>query len=110
MKSISSAFVAILFSFSVFAATPSQESVNVARVLINNPDIVKVLKENNSSNLVDADMEEVTTGIYHYTLVFDRQCHCTPSIATVRILEDTTPTFRDGEIEYYSSIEIKSEL
>jgi hypothetical protein len=102
------ALCAVLVSMSAFAAAPSQETAQVARALINNTDIVKQLKDNGSANLVDLQITQVKQGVFQYNLVFNRQCECVPSTATVSILEDLTPTYADGPIKYTSSISIKS--
>jgi hypothetical protein len=66
------------------------------------------LKQNNSTHLVDVQISTVSRGVFRYELVFNRQCECLPSTAYVSILEDTTPTERDGAIKYTSSIRIEA--
>jgi hypothetical protein len=95
-------------SLSAFAGAPSQELAQVTRALVNNPDLVSQLKANNSANLADVKISQVRPGVIQYDLVFNRQCECVPSTASVSIVEDLTPTYADGSIEYTSSIKIKS--
>lgn len=98
-----------LTSASAFAARPSAETHQVTRALLNNPDIVEKLQKNNSTNLFDLEISQERRGVNHYLLKFNRACFCLPSTAIVKIREDLTPTYRDGPIEYSSSIEIKDE-
>jgi len=100
---------ALLTTASAFAAPPSAETHQVTRALLNNSDIVEKLQENNSTNLIDVEISQEKPGVNNYRLLFNRACFCLPSSALVRIREDMTPTYRDGPIEYRSSIEIRNE-
>lgn len=108
MKLFFVTIVALAISTSALAASPNEETAKVARALVNNSNIVQQLKTNNSANLVDVQITEVKPGVFQYSLVFNRQCECVPSTATVSILEDLTPTYTDGPIKYTSSIDIKT--
>jgi hypothetical protein len=100
--------IAALFAATpTFAAPPSPELRQVTRALLNNVDIVEKLQKNNSTNLFEVEITEEKQGVNHYLLKFNRDCFCLPSTAIVKIREDMTPTYRDGPIEYSSSIEIK---
>jgi hypothetical protein len=100
---------ALLASAPAFAEQPSPELRQVTRALLNNVDIVEKLQKNNSTNLFEVEISEEKRGVNHYLLKFNRDCFCLPSTAIVKIREDMTPTYRDGPIEYSSSIEIKDE-
>src|SRR4051812_39695117 len=89
------------------SADPTQEMRQMTRALINNVDIVKQLKENETSFMGQFKMTEVKQGVFQYDFVFSRSCECMPATATVSILEDMTPTYSDGAPEYKSSIQIK---
>lgn len=102
------ATVLLSASTSALAARPVDETSKVVRALVNNPEIVQQLKQNNSPHLEDVQISTVKSGVFQYRLVFTRQCECIPSTATVSILEDWTPTYSDGPIQYASSIEIKT--
>lgn len=108
MKYLALAFLS-LTTISSFAAQPSAETQQVTRALLNNAEIVEKLQKNNSTNLFDLQITEEKQGVNHYLLKFNRACFCLPSTAIVKIREDMTPTYRDGPIEYSSSIEIKDE-
>lgn len=105
MKSLLvSLIVGFVASVSVAASTP--EATTVARLLVNNPQVVAQLKKNNSTHLEDMKAEQVKQGVVKYTLTFIRSCHCMPSTATVTIVEDMTPTYRDGSPEYVAKVVI----
>ncbi len=106
MKSL---IVSMIFSLlaSVGFASNSPEATLVARLLVNNPDVVAQLRNNNSSHLKEWNSERVKQGVNKYTLTFERRCFCKPSTATVTIVEDLTPTYADGAPEYTSQVVIK---
>ena len=107
MKILITSIVTALLSLSAFASAPSQGTAQIVRALVNNAEIVRQLKANNSDTLSDVQISEVRQGVFQYNLVFNRSCECSPSTATVSILEDLTPTYADGPINYTSSIFIK---
>lgn len=113
MKTFLTLVCVTLMSVSAFAefpvpmVEPSEQTVRVVRALVNNPDIVSQLKANRSDTLSAIQILEVKHDVFKYTLIFDRSCFCSASRATVSILEDHTPTYTDGAIEYTSSISIK---
>ncbi len=107
MKFISTALLTVVLSTSALAAAPSPETAQLVRALVNNADILSKLKANASDHLADLQITQIKQGVFHYNLIFNRQCECLPSTATVSILEDLTPTYVDGKIKYTSSISIK---
>jgi hypothetical protein len=102
------ALCTVFVSAAAFAEAPSQETAQVARALVNNSEIVSQLKAGGTTDLADVKITTVKPGVFQYTLVFKRKCECVPSTAVVSILEDVTPTYMDGAIEYKSSVQIKS--
>ena len=108
MKTQILAILIALSPFSALAETPSKDLFQVTRALVSNPEIVNQLHKNNTAALVDVKMEEVSRDVNRYQLVFHRNCFCQPLTATVSILEDLTPTYRDGPIKYTSSVDFKA--
>jgi hypothetical protein len=106
MKALALALLA-LAPVSALAGTASPETIALARALVNNSDIVTQLDKAGTDYLQQYETTTVKPGVTQYKLVFTRQCMCIPATATVDILEDVTPTYRDGAIEYKSSITIK---
>lgn len=100
--------ILIAMSLAAGAAQPSDQTMRVARILSSNPEIAQKLGNNISTHLVNVEMKEVKPGVFDYKLVFIRSCECIPSTATVTVLEDLTPTYADGPIEYSWDIEIKT--
>jgi len=105
--------VKLVIAFSVsalctFAKEPSRELMQITRALVSNPDIVQQLNKNISSNLSEYKVAAIAQGVYKYELVFTRKCHCLPSTANVRIIEDMTPTYADGAPKYKASVQIRN--
>lgn len=88
------------------AATPTPEVRQLARVLVNNPEITRQLKENSLDALMDLMITNIKEGVDRYEMRFVRQCECIPATGRVKIVEDRRPTATDGAIKYTSSIEI----
>lgn len=91
----------------VRASTPSTEVRQVARALINNPDVTRRLKENISDVMTNLEITEVSRGVFKYQMRFIRHCECLPSTADVTIIEDMRPTEVDAPPKYTSSIKIQ---
>jgi hypothetical protein len=91
------------------AEVPTRETMQVARVLINSPEIVQKLKANISEHLTNFEVKELERGVLRYNLRFVRQCECLPSTAEVTIIEDLRPTEIDAPAKYTSSIKITRE-
>ena len=108
MKPFFFMMITLAISSLALAYSPNHETTQITRALINNPSLVQKLKANNSTNLVDVEITETKPGVFQYTLVFNRQCECIPSTATLHILEDLTQTYADGPIKYTTSISIKT--
>lgn len=89
-----------LFTTATYAAEPAAESVKVAQLLLNNPEVTSALHEENITTLVDIASTPVSPGITRYDLKFERHCECLGASAHVIITEDLTPTHVDGLPEY----------
>lgn len=107
MKNILVTTALTLASIAVMASAPSAETAQIVRVLFNNDEIMNQLKDNRSTQLSDLQIIEVKKGVLQYTLTFKRVGFDMPSTAIVSIVEDVTPTFADGAIEYQSSVTFK---
>jgi hypothetical protein len=101
-------FLALL-PLSAAAAAPSAETLAITRALVNNSAIVAQLDKAGTDHLSELETTELKPGVNQYKLVFTRNCMCIPATATVDIVEDVTPTYRDGAIEYKASISIKQQ-
>ncbi len=97
-----------LMPIKALAEVPSREAIQIARILINSPEIVTQLKANFSDHLAKIEIKEQERHVIRYHLRFVRQCECIPSTAEVTIIEDLRPTEVDGPAKYSSSIKITS--
>jgi hypothetical protein len=94
----------LLFTPASYAAEPAAESVKVAQLLLNNPDVTGALYRENITTLVDIASTPVSPGVTRYDLKFERRCECLGGSAHVVITEDLTPTHLDGLAEYTHEI------
>jgi len=96
-----------LVSFSALALEPSEEAKQVARALVNSPNIAQKLKAQNLDDLEDVKITKVNDGVVKYDLIFGRQCECYPATASVTIIETFNLNIPDASAEYTSTIDIK---
>jgi hypothetical protein len=98
--------LATIASFSVFAVQPAAETKALVKALLNSPNVVNQLQVNHIDTLNVMTVTAISDGITQYDLVFNRSCECLPATATVKIVEDLTPTWRDGLPKYDSKVDI----
>jgi hypothetical protein len=104
MKNLILSAILMSSSFS-WAVAPSKEMSQVVRALVRNPNISVELKSNNITDLIGYEISEVSSGVNKYNLSFERgECECSAAFAQVEIIEDMTPTYRDGVPVYTSSV------
>jgi hypothetical protein len=109
MKKLLMTLVA-LNSWNAFATAPARETVDLARILLNNPGISKKLTSRCLDQLADFTKAPVEDGVDKYTLKFRIGGYCEPVKATVEIVEDLRPTRTDGPAEYkVESFQIEAE-
>jgi hypothetical protein len=100
---------AVLLSFAApaWAGKPSKKMVQIVGALVNNPQVSEELKNNNITSLTGYEISEVKQGVNKYNLSFQRgNCECLPGFAQVEIIEDLTPTYREGAPIYTTSVSL----
>ncbi len=106
MKTLLLTAIVAFYSATALADKPLMKTAKIAKILVNNPGLVKKLNKNNTDTLDDIKAEAIKQGVTKYILSFRRSCYCQPMVSKVTITEDLTTTYRDGAPEYSYSIEI----
>lgn len=101
----------ILASLAFFAATsafakPTQQEIQIARLLINSPEAVAELKANNATLLTDVTGTVNSLGTQEWVLSFVPGCFCEPVNATL-LVKVSGSSAADAPVKYESKVIIK---
>lgn len=89
--------------------TPSEETAQVARIMIYIPEVALELKNACTDILSEMTRTKVENGVTKFNLVFNpsRRCKYGGKRAYVDVTEDLRPTYYDGVATYKSTVQFK---
>ena len=79
---------------------PITQGHHLVRALIQNPEISVWMKQSYLSEIASMSGQAIQPGVTLYIINATSCGNCLPVVGQVRILEDVTPTYVDGPIEY----------
>jgi hypothetical protein len=105
MKKFTLLLISLLSTASAFAGVPEPQTINAARALIHNPEILKALAEKGADQMIDYRESNLGPSQFKFAMTFETTPVSTqgPALdATVSVLETLD---HSGELTYSATVE-----